>query len=114
MEEDLIKFWEIRRGVSIVEVYALGVAGSVFYVVIKEDSPSRALCRELQTLERENLSDIVKYREARGVFGNEYPRARAAVEYILENKLINVDEAKYVGPEYDSTIPTRAERADCC
>lgn len=33
MEEDLIKFWEIRRGVSIVEVYALGVAGSAFYVV---------------------------------------------------------------------------------
>lgn len=112
MEEDLIKFWEIRRGVAIVEVYALGVAGSVFYVVIKDDSPSRALCRELQTLERENLSDIVKYREARGVFGNEYPRARAAVEYLLENNLIAVDEANYVGPEYDPNAPNGVEDAE--
>lgn len=109
MEEDLVKFWEIRRGAATVEVYALGVAGSAFYVVIKDDSPSRALCRELQTLERENLSDIVKYREAQGVFGNEYPRARAVVEYLLKNKLIEVDEVEYVGPEYDDTIPARCD-----
>ena len=30
-------------------------------------------------------------------------RARAVVEYLLENKLLEVDEAKYVGPEYDPT-----------
>lgn len=87
--------------------WALPVA--LFMSYIKDDSPSRALCRELQTLESENLCDIVKYREERGVFGNEYPRARAAVEYLLENNLIEVDEAKYVGPEFDPTIPARCD-----
>ena len=53
----------------------------------------------------------MRFRDNRGVFGNEYPDARAAVEYLLENNLIVVDDAKYVGPEYDPTY-NGAEIAD--
>ena len=108
MESEVAKFWEIKRGEAFVDVYAF--RGSLtYYGVPKETEPSKALARDLQAAEDENCREIVRFCDSRGVVGNEYPLARAVVEYLLENKLVDVDEAKYVGPEYDDAIPARPD-----
>ncbi|MBR2004057.1 MAG: hypothetical protein IKK39_02130 [Thermoguttaceae bacterium] len=112
MEREFIKYWEITCGSSQVDVYAFGTYGDACYLGIKDDAPTLALCRELEEAENANRSKIVRFRDNRGVFGNEYPDARAVVEYLLENKLIAVDTAKYVGPEYDPNAPNGVEEAE--
>lgn len=108
MERDVAKFWEIKRGDARVDIYAFRGA-LTFYVVPKENVSNKKLALEFQTAEDENRQEISKYCDKRGVVGNEYPFARAVVEYLMENNLIAVDEAEYVGPEYDDTIPARCD-----
>ena len=105
----MIKFWEIKRGEARVEVCAADIYDDAIYVAVGEESDSFLLCNELENVERANRPDIVDYRDARGDYGNEYPDAKAVVEYLLENELIEVDEAKYVGPEHDPTLPARCD-----
>ncbi len=105
----MIKFWEIKRGEARVDVYAADIYDDAIYIAVGEESGSLLLCNELENAERVNRPGVVDYRDARGDYGNEYPDAKAAVEYLLENKLIEVDEAKYVGPEHDSTLPARCD-----
>ena len=105
----MIKFWKIKRGEARAEVYAADIYDDAIYVAVGEESDSLLLCNEFENAERTHRPDIVDYRDARGDYGVEYPDAKAVVEYLLENKLIEVDEAKYVGPEHDSTLPARCD-----
>lgn len=109
MEGDVIKFWEIKSGKAQVDVYAFTLSGPACYIAIDNAAGSLALAQELEKAENDHRREIVRFRDNHSVVGNEYPRARAVVEYLLGNKLIAVDEAEYVGPEYDDTIPARPD-----